>query len=350
MSFKGTVIEVRPFYDFTATGEVVVEGKFFVLVEGDVDAEGNTPLVNFFVNEGSLLLVDGDIAVGKTVIGFYDSSLPTPMIFPPQFQARVLVAKPYLSDSPILYGSLAGVYVDRFDADLKAFYYPWQLIIGEETEIIFEDGAAFSGDIDELANRALVVLYDVSSLPLGGTTVMVTPYKIVILFERAVHPIHILSEEELGEMDGGGFAEIDTSWGGGFQLSQEDIDMMLDAMFNPEIVQVIINGEAVAMPRPFLNRELGFVMVPVAYIAEALGYDVSVVSDTEIMIGRSMVTVGLDSYAYGRMAAVELDLAPEVHDGVIFVPLHFFGMVFPYGSFIMDGNIFVEDIDLEWLD
>ena len=341
LSFAGTIIEIRPFYDFTAAGEVAVEGKFFVLLAGEANAEGYAPTVNFLVDQNTLLLADVDLALGLTMIGFYDATLPMPLIYPPQHQARVLRQ---INDG-------YGVAVDRFDAELKAFNYPWQLEIAESTEIIFEDGRLFDGDISELANRVLVVLYDTDSLPYCGDVVMVTPTKIVILFERAVHPIHILTEEELAEMalseDNTGFASIDTSWGGGFQLSQEDIDMMLDAMFDPETVQVIINGEVVPMPTPFINREAGFAMVPVADIAEALGYDVSIVSDTEIMIGRSMVTVGVDSYAFGRMAAVELGAAPEVHDGVIFVPLHFFGIVFPYGSYIMDGNIFIEDLELE---
>jgi len=42
------------------------------------------------------------------------------------------------------------------------------------------------------------------------------------------------------------------------------------------------------------------------------------------------------------MASVELGAAPELHDGVVFVPLHFFGSVFPYGAFIQDGDIFVQ--------
>ena len=333
LSFTGTIIEIRPFYDFTAAGEVVVEGKFFVLLEGEANADGYAPQTNFLVDQNTLLLAETELTIGQTVVGFYETGLPMAMIYPPQHMARVLAVKSAES---------GGVYVGRFDAGWLNADATLQISITNNTEIVFADGRPFDSDISELIGRALVVLHgDVDHLLPAQTTAN----KIVVLFERAVHPIHFLTEEELAEMalpeNEGGFASIDTSWQGGFQLSQEDIDMMLDAMFDPETVQVIIDGEAVPMPTPFINREAGFAMVPVADIAEVLGYEVHIISDTEIMVGRSMITVGVDSYAMGRMAPLELGAAPELRDGVIFVPLHFFDHVLPFAAYIMGGNIFV---------
>jgi hypothetical protein len=142
-------------------------------------------------------------------------------------------------------------------------------------------------------------------------------------------------------------AGIDTSWQGGLQLTQEDLDIMWDNML-AEDVQVFVNGEVLEdIPAPFVNREAGFVMVPVAYIAEALGYDTYKLSDDELMVGRSMITIGVDSYHYNRMAPVELWAAPELHDDVFFVPLHFFGHVFPYAGYISDGHVFVREFQEE---
>lgn len=130
------------------------------------------------------------------------------------------------------------------------------------------------------------------------------------------------------------------------QLTQEDLDIMWDNMLNPETVQIFINGEAIDAPTPFINREAGFVMVPVAAVAEALSYDVFGEGD-EIMIGRgTSFTIGEDYYFYGRMAGIPLGTAPELHDNVVFVPLHFFGTIFPDEAYMADGDIFINNYEM----
>ena len=135
-------------------------------------------------------------------------------------------------------------------------------------------------------------------------------------YVEAVHPIHILTPEELEQLHA--------------------------SMFDPETVQVIIDGNAVSMPTPFVNRETGLVMLPVAYVAEALGYTV-VHEGEDVVIGPGITfTVGVDSYAFARMAPVELGGAPELLDGVLFVPWNFFGEVLPgIAAYIADGNIII---------
>jgi hypothetical protein len=364
LEFRGVITEIRPFYDFTEEGEVAVEGKYYVLVEsshytmienGEFE-EMYVETVNFVVDQGTLLLPDVELELGMPITGFYESNLPVILIYPPQHHARVLVNWLALSDS---FSDVGSYVVDRFDADLKAFYHPLQLVINvdeddaPETEIIFEDGLPFEGDLSELENRALVVLSGPLPTPVydadddADQVVNVVPHKIIILFERAVPPILFLTEEELAMIENGEFIQPDDSWHGGLLLTQEDLDIMWDNMLDPETVQVIVNGEAVEMPTPFINREAGFVMVPVAYIAEALGYPV-VGEGEELMIGLGTTfTIGVDSYFIARMAPIELGAAPEMHDGVIFVPLHFFGQVFPDGGYVMDGNIFVTSFQVE---
>jgi len=118
---------------------------------------------------------------------------------------------------------------------------------------------------------------------------------------------------------------------------------MWDNMLNPETVQIFVDGETIDAPTPFVNREDGFVMVPVAAIAEALGYDVFGEGD-EIMIGRGITfTIGEDYYFYGRMAATPLGAAPVLLDDVVFVPLHFFGHIIPVDAYMMDGDIFINE-------
>ena len=129
-------------------------------------------------------------------------------------------------------------------------------------------------------------------------------------------------------------------------LSPEEVEMILSGTFDPETVQVIVNDEVVPMPKPLLNIEAGTVMLPVSYIAEALGYTVYG-EGYDLVIGPGITfIIGEDRYHFGRMAPVELGAAPELHDGVIFVPWNFFGAVLPNtAAYAMDGNIYVRGGD-----
>jgi hypothetical protein len=144
MYFRGTVTEILPFYEYTEEGEVAVDDKFFVLVEGMPNEEEYVPTANFFITPDTLLLLDEDIEVGMVVKGYYETTLPTPAIYPPQHQARIFVSESFLMNDP---AKFSAILVDRFDADLVAFNRPWQIAILEETEfspateIIFEDGS-----------------------------------------------------------------------------------------------------------------------------------------------------------------------------------------------------------------
>ena len=333
VGFSGKIVEVNPFYETSTTGEIAAEDKFFILVEAEANADGYSSRINFFIDQNTVLVAGIDFELGMEVIGFYETGLPVPMIYPAQHHARVLM--------PVAEGE--SIHVGRFDQNWRGFNTPLQLKL-EQAEIFFEDGLPFTGATEDLIERALVVVYSQEA-----DSQMVAS-KVIILFERAVAPIHYLTEEELVMLeDIEGSIEPDTSWQGGLQLTQEEINLFWDNMFDPATVQIIVNGEAIAAPTPLINREVGFVLLPVVYIAEALGYQVNILSDTELMIGHSMLTIGLDSYHYNRMAAVELGLAPEVHNGVVFVPLPFFGNVFPDSAYIMDGDILIESPEF-WAD
>jgi len=132
--------------------------------------------------------------------------------------------------------------------------------------------------------------------------------------------------------------------GGPFELSEEDRIQMLESMFNPETVQIIVNGEIIDAPKPILDYEAYAVMLPLVPIAEALGYTV-VDNGSEVVIGPgTMVTEGLNSYARAREAPITLDAAPVIHDGVMFVPSIFFQEILSAVAYFADGNVLVDDI------
>lgn len=307
-SFSGTVVAIQPYMD----------GQFFVIVENeDEDAISDTiSNVNFLVDRDSVLLIEGGIAVGMEVAGFYDT-----------FSDMTINESQGLLNARALVLGHRGVIVDRFSkSDIYQLLPGAQggfigstevlfIHIGTDTEILFQDGSPFEGELIELENRAFAV---VSDYWLWSDPAQTMPNKIVVLFERAVHPT--------------------------LQLSPEELEAFWNSMFDPETVQIIVDGEAIEAPTPYVNRETGFPMIPVVYIAQALGYPVYIDDqDPEMLtIGRGItLTVGIDNYNYMRMAPIQLGAGPEMHDGVVFVPMHFFGEVMPVAAYIMDGNIMI---------
>ena len=133
--------------------------------------------------------------------------------------------------------------------------------------------------------------------------------------------------------------------GGPAQLTPEEIDQAWAAMFDPETVQIIVNGEVIDAAKPYADRTVGTVMLPLVAVAEALGYTV-VDNGEEVVIGPgTVVTAGVNSYHRGREAAVELTSAPVMHDGVMFVPWDFFQTILSDVAYVQDGNVHVVTVD-----
>ncbi|MFV0520664.1 MAG: copper amine oxidase N-terminal domain-containing protein [Lachnospirales bacterium] len=85
----------------------------------------------------------------------------------------------------------------------------------------------------------------------------------------------------------------------------------------------------------YINVADGRVVVPLRDTFEYLGYDVVWNNDTrsvDLTNGAifTSVTLGVDNYAYGKMAPVNLGLAPMLIDEVTYVPVEIFTQVFPY--------------------
>ena len=133
--------------------------------------------------------------------------------------------------------------------------------------------------------------------------------------------------------------------GGPFELSEEERVQMLESMFDPETVQIIVNGEVIDAPKPILDYEAYAVMLPIVPIAEALGYTV-VDHGHEVVIGPgTLLTEGVNSYARAREAPIELPAAPVIHDGVMFVPSIFFQEILSAVAYFANGDVIIETIE-----
>jgi len=279
---------------------------------------------HFVVNFQTALILDGQLEVGMTVTGYFDTMRPTVMIYPPQCHAVAMVSE-----------GRGFAVLDRFDENLNSFSGMWLLNYSDAVEVYFQDGTLFEGDIFELANRKFLVLYD--TVPFGGTNV-IDPTRIYVLFEHAVAPILMLTPEDLEFDTDDGYIGIEVDHGG-FQLSQEEIDQFWASMFDPETVEIFVDDEVIDAPTPFVDTEHGAVMLPVAAIAEAMGYNV-IGEGADVVIGMGITfVVGQDEYFIGRMAPRPLGAPPQLVDGQLFVPMVFFQEILSGAAYIMDGNV-----------
>ncbi|MCL1787489.1 MAG: copper amine oxidase N-terminal domain-containing protein [Defluviitaleaceae bacterium] len=129
-------------------------------------------------------------------------------------------------------------------------------------------------------------------------------------------------------------------------LSPEDLNAFWASMFDPETVQIIVDGKIIDAPTPFVDSVNGTVMLPLAALAEATGYIVVSEDATQVIIQPGTIVIaGENSYYQGREAARELSAAPVSHEGVLFVPWEFFQEILSHSAFAEDGNILLAKIE-----
>jgi len=177
MRFTGTITEISPFYEWVEGADMPVADTVLVNVANE------TTSTNFIVGPETVLVMDGELEAGAEVTGFYDASLFAAMIYPPQFAAVALTDRDH------------GVMVDRFDEALVSYDRTLKINLSAGTVITLQDGTMFyEPSAESLANRAMVIVYDISTRSIPAQA---TPERIIVLFERAEHPMLFLTEDEL---------------------------------------------------------------------------------------------------------------------------------------------------------
>jgi hypothetical protein len=155
--FHGTVTMIN---DFIIGQNGEGEGCYKIMsVENESGA-----LVNFVVSPNTFFVDHVMVAVGDQITGYYDGNAPVPLIYPPQYQALVIV-----KDSPY-----QNVKIDYFNSQLVSSDGLLQLNISPYTQIILKNGQAFTKNP---ANRNLIVIYGPSTMSIPAQT---TPYKIIV--------------------------------------------------------------------------------------------------------------------------------------------------------------------------
>ncbi|GFI46543.1 hypothetical protein IMSAGC019_01862 [Lachnospiraceae bacterium] len=121
-------------------------------------------ITNFLVNGQTQVIDSRQLRVGMRIAAFYDSTLPVPLIFPPQYHAQVIAAL----------GRNDQVNLGYFDRNLLAEDGSLQLNIGGSTNISTANGQNFNCNP---ADNILLVYYTITTRSIPPQT---TPSRIVV--------------------------------------------------------------------------------------------------------------------------------------------------------------------------
>lgn len=123
-----------------------------------------TGIVNFTIRAETLVIDSRQLRSGMQVAAFYDSSLPVPMIFPPQYQAQIVT----------VIGRNENVMLNFFDRNLVASDGSLRLNLSRNTIVKTVNGQSVTCN---LGNRFLLVYYTITTASIPPQT---TPRKIIL--------------------------------------------------------------------------------------------------------------------------------------------------------------------------
>lgn len=208
------------------------------------------------------------------------------MIYPPQYEASVILKKPEKS--------IDNVFVGFFDSNHLSSDNELKLNVTDETPIFTRTGEVYKGSIE---NKTLMVFYSFVSMSLPPQT---SPVKIVVLDTA---PKKKLDLAKLAE------------------------------------TPIYVNGAHIAGASAYLNRD-GIIMVPLRHISDALGFDLHWDGDLrQVRVGTATImTIGGNEYTVGMAMPRELDAAPEIRDDYAYVPVSFLTDIMGIG-YDTDGGI-----------
>lgn len=121
-------------------------------------------IVNFAIDARTIVIDSRPLRAGMRVAAFYDSSLPVPLIFPPQYRAQI-VAVPGRSEQ---------VTLKHFNRNLLAADRSLQLNISDRTNIQTVNGQSFDCNP---GNQDLLVYYSATTRSIPPQT---TPSRIIV--------------------------------------------------------------------------------------------------------------------------------------------------------------------------
>lgn len=173
---SGTFLKIRnnlkkkgKFMEYTTFVPVV--GTIVNITRGNdccsqmVTVNSDNGITNFSVSSETVVIDSTQLRPGMRVAAFYDSSLPVPLIFPPQFRAQIIT----------VLGRNEQIMLNFFDNNLLAGDQSLQLNVSGNTDITTVNGQRARCNP---GNQVLLVYYTVTTRSIPPQT---TPRKIVVL-------------------------------------------------------------------------------------------------------------------------------------------------------------------------
>ena len=153
----GIVGSVTPFYT------TVTDHSCSLLISVNTQTMGQ---INFVVSPRTFVLEQHTFGQGEPIIGIYDTSVPVPLIYPPQYQAVVLAQNSFGYRAALNY----------FDEDLLSVDQTMKLNIPSDgsTQVLLVNGQNF---VYNPGDHYLFILYMSDSM---NPSAEVTPQKIIV--------------------------------------------------------------------------------------------------------------------------------------------------------------------------
>lgn len=155
-SFHGTVTLISDFF----TGQNSEGCYKLISIENGLGA-----IVNFVVSPATYFVDHVMVSIGDRVTGYYNGDAPAILIYPPQYQALVMVKDSHYQK----------VKVDYFNSELVSSDGRLQLNISPYTQVVLTNGQLFS---KSPMNRDLIVIYGPATKSIPAQT---TPYRMIVL-------------------------------------------------------------------------------------------------------------------------------------------------------------------------
>ena len=186
------MIILATFAVFAAEETSAVYGEFTGIVKEITELDDKTMVwleneaeeqATFVITADTIVYNDIEIKKDAEITGIYNLNAPMLMIYPPQYNVKVVYSAP--KDS--------SVKVDLFDDELVSSDGTLKLNITDKTAIVLEDGT--KADKDVIKNRTLIVEYSTATKSIPAIAV---PSKITVLFEKVTSmPQEVEPEIEL---------------------------------------------------------------------------------------------------------------------------------------------------------
>jgi hypothetical protein len=143
------------------TGDTGQEGCYQMMSLQSPDGA----IVNFIVSPSTYFVDHVTMYAGDGAIGFYDTTLPAPMIYPPQLQAAVMArAMTYRN-----------IKMDYFNEKLISSDGMLKINLSPRTQVLLENNQKFTTNP---INRYLVVIYGATTRSIPAQT---SPDKIIVM-------------------------------------------------------------------------------------------------------------------------------------------------------------------------